>query len=108
MVWTAIMLMGLATLFGWFPLWKSSTLSPDSIQRRAFWTGMGASVPLIFIALLPDLRGALFVATISVLVIVSVALRWTRHVKVRGTVYSADPDRRRPDRPPALSDKARD
>lgn len=102
LVWIAVGLVGFATVFGWIPLWKSSTLSPDSIQRRVFWTGMVGSLPLVFLALLPDVRGAVFVVACSALVIVMIALRWTRHVKIGQRIYGASPERHRPDRPPVL------
>ena len=106
--WIATVLVVFATVFGWVPLWKSSTLSPDSIQRRVFWTGMAGSLPLVFLAMLPDVRGAIFVVTCSALVIVMIALRWTRHVKIGQRIYGATSERHCPDRPPVLTDDGRE
>jgi len=86
-----------------FPLWKSATLSPDSIERRTYWTGLIVGLVLMFIACIPDWT----LAVISVLVIgvafVSVALRWTNHFKVNGRVYAMNSSNGKPDRPPALA-----
>lgn len=48
--WAGIALMGLGTLAGSFPLWKSATLSPDSIQRRVYWVGSSSSAVRFSIA----------------------------------------------------------
>ena len=87
----------------WFPLWKSARLSPDSIQRRVYWTCSTLAALFCFLAELPDLQAGLFIGTGVGLTLVAIALYWTNHVKVRGRVYSALPSNRRPDRPPALS-----
>jgi len=98
-----MVLIGLAVVGGWFPLWKSARLSPDSIQRRVYWTCSTLAALFCFLAELPDLQAGLFIGTGVGLTLVAIALYWTNHVKVRGRVYSALPSNRRPDRPPALS-----
>ena len=100
--WTAMAFMGLALIAGWFPLWKSARLSPDSIQRRGYWACTVTCVFLLFISQVTDWKAATIVSSAISLGMIGVALRWTRHVKIRGRVYAADPGMRRPDRPPAL------
>ena len=102
--WIAISLIGLATVGGMFPLWKSATLSPDSIERRVYWTGCAIGVALLFTSQLPDWKSATILAVAMGLGLVIVALKWTNHVKVGGRIYSVFSSNRRPDRPPALRD----
>jgi hypothetical protein len=53
-----------------FPLYKTATLSPDAIQRRTYWTSCALGAALLYIALLPDWRFALFVsAAVSAVVV---------------------------------------
>lgn len=85
-----------------FPLWKSATLSPDSIQRRVYWTGTVIAVVLLFLSALPDWRSAVFVSAITAVVMVTIALRWTKHLKIGGRTYGTRRNRT-PDRPPALT-----
>jgi hypothetical protein len=54
--WTGFSIIAFGAIGGMFPLWKSATLSPDSIQRRVYWAGCGAGVLVLFLAQLPDLR----------------------------------------------------
>lgn len=106
--WSGIVLMGLATLGGWFPLWKSSRLSPDAIQRRVYWIGGSLSAVMFFLSQLPDWKAGLFFGICMALGLVAIAFNWTGHVKIGGRIYAAFPNLRRPDRPPALSKDAHD
>ena len=83
-------------------LWKSATLSPDSIQRRVWWTGCVTGTILLGLSQLPDWRSALFVSIGFTLALLAVALFWTNFVKINGRIYAAFHLQRRPDRPPAL------
>lgn len=100
--WIALSIIGLATIGSMFPLWRSATLSPDSIERRVYWTGCVVGVALLFVSQLPDWRSASFLAVATGLGLVVIALKWTNHVKVGGRVYASSISNRRPDRPPAL------
>ena len=91
----------LGTLLGMFPLWRSATLSPASIQRRFYWTGSIVGPLLMFVSQLPDWRSGLFVALASLAVLVLVAYRFTSHLKLGGRIYEYMRDPRRPDPPPA-------
>lgn len=90
-------------LLGMFPLWKSRSLSPASIQRRCYWTGCLGGPLLMFVSQLPDWRSGLFVALASLFVVVVTAYRFTSHLKIGGRVYEFMRDSRRPDPPPALA-----
>lgn len=105
--WVGIALMGLGTLAGSFPLWKSSSLSPDSIKRRVYWASVSMAAVMFFLSQLPDWRSGLFFGICIALGLVAIAFTWTGHIKVAGRVYSASPTLRRPDRPPALSGETR-
>jgi hypothetical protein len=83
-----------------FPLWRSRTVSPDSIMRRTYWTGTTIAMVFMFLAEWPDWKGGLFVAIATALVMVSLALRFSRHIKIRGKVYGM-PGTDVPDRPPS-------
>jgi MFS family permease len=93
----------LGTVSGMFPLWRSRTLSPASIQRRCFWTGSIGGPLLMFVSQLPDWRSGLFVALATLSVLVLVAYRFTSHLKIGGRIYEYMRDPRRPDPPPALA-----
>lgn len=98
---------GLAAIAGgltlsMFPLWKSATLSPDSIERRVWWTGCVTGTILLGLSQLPDWRSALFVSIGLALALLAVALFWTNFVKINGRIFAAFHLQRRPDRPPAL------
>jgi hypothetical protein len=101
--WAVPALLFLGLVGGWFPLWKSARLSPDSIQRRVYWTCTAAAAVLCLLAELPDWRAALFVSIGVTLALFAVALNWTSHVKIGGRIYAMFPNLRRPDRRPALS-----
>lgn len=101
--WAVPALLFLGVVGGWFPLWKSARLSPDSIQRRVYWTCSTLAALFCFLAELPDWRAGLFIGVGVALALVAVALNWTGHVKIGGRKYAASPNNRRPDRPPALS-----
>ena len=99
----SIVSLAVGGLCSMFPLWKSATLSPDSIQRRTYWAGSAATVVLLFLAFLPDWQLAMFVSIFMGLALFTVAGMWTNHVKIRGRIYAGLPSNRRPDRPPALA-----
>jgi len=86
-----------------FPLWKSTTLSPDSIERRTYWTGMGTGLTLCFAACAPDWRLAVFSTLILGIGAVVIAFFKSNHIKINGRIYAADASKREPDRPPALA-----
>ncbi len=98
--YVAIVALGAAAIFSSFPLWKSATLSPDSIQRRVWWTCCAIATVSAFIWQLPRWGTGLFAAVLLALALVAVAGRWTTFIKINGRVYAASP---RPDRPPALA-----
>ncbi len=102
MVWfcSAMACIGFRAVGGWFPLRKSSTLSPDSIQRRVYWSGCAAGLLLLFIGQLPDWRAATFITAAMGLGVVATAVQFTNHLRIRGRTYAAFP---KPDRPPALA-----
>ncbi len=91
----------LGGLFGMFPLWKSRTLSPASIQRRFYWTVSIGGPLLMFVSQLPDWRAGLLVALASLFVMVLIAYRFTSHIKLGGRIYEFMRDPKRPDPPPA-------
>lgn len=103
LMWVGFALLGIGTVGGWFPAWKSARLSPQSIQRRTYWTGCVLAVPMLFLSLLPDLTAALFGGVGMALGMIAIAFRWTGHIKIGNRIYAASPSLRVPDRPPALS-----
>jgi len=103
--YAALIAIGAGTLFSTFPLWKSATLSPDSIERRVWWTGCAIGIPLLFLSQLPDWRGGLFVSIMGALTLVAIAFFWTNRIKVNGRIYAAFHLQRRPYRPPALGEE---
>lgn len=106
--WLGIALMGFGTLAGWVPLWKSSTLSPESIKRRVYWVSVSMAAVMFFLSQLPDWRSGLILGIGMALGLVAIAFKWTGHIKLGGRVYSAFPNLRRPDRPPVLRNETRD
>ncbi len=90
------------TVTSLFPLWASRTLSPAAVQRRCYWTGAVVGTVLLFAAVLPDWRSAVFVSLCAALVLVVVAYRFTAHIRLNGRVYAYMRDPRQPDPPPAL------
>ncbi|WP_445167171.1 hypothetical protein ACTXG7_25685 [Mycolicibacterium sp. Dal123E01] len=86
-----------------FPLWKSATLSPDSIERRVYWTGCAVGTPLLFLSQLPAWPQGLFFAIGTAVALLAIAFQWTNHIKINGRIYSVFNNNRRPDRPPALA-----
>jgi hypothetical protein len=94
----AIVLGGLGAMLPW----KSRRLSTASIQRRIYWTCTTVGTLLLFAAVLPDWRSALFVSACAALVMVGTAWRFTSHLKVGGRIYAARAYHRKPDPPPAL------
>ncbi len=98
--------LALGTVLSLSPLWKSATLSPDSIQRRMFWTGSALAVVLFFLASLPNWPSGLFVSVATAVAIVAIAFKSTNHIKINGRIYAMPPSKRAPDRPPALAPDA--
>ena len=101
--YTAVAALACGTLLSSFPLWKSATLSPDSIERRVWWTGCAIAIPLMFLSQLPNWHGGLFVAIMASVTLVGIAFFWTNRIKINGRIYAAFSLNRRPDRPPALA-----
>lgn len=101
--WLALSGLVLGTVLSWFPLWKSATLSPDSIRRRVYWIGCGVAVLAMFLSAVPDWPSAVFASGATALALVVLAWRWTNHLKINGRVWAASAADRRPDRPPALA-----
>lgn len=102
--WFAILLIGLAGVSALFPLWKSAHLSPESIQRRGYWTCSALCSGMMFLSQWPDWRSGLFGGICIALGLIAVAFTWTSLIKIRGRVYTGNPSLRSPDRPPALGD----
>jgi hypothetical protein len=86
-----------------FPLWRSATLSPDSMKRRIFWTGTAIASVSMFPAVWPNWKLGVATSILVALAMTSIAARFTRHIKIRGKVYGVQhndgPDRR-PSRAP--------
>lgn len=74
---------------GSFPLWKSATLSPDSIERRVYWPCSSVVIVVGFVSQLPYWQGAIVVGACSALALTCIAFYWTNHVKIGGRVYAA-------------------
>ncbi|WP_163696969.1 hypothetical protein [Mycolicibacterium sarraceniae] len=102
LAYAAIGALGVGAIFSSFPLWKSATLSPDSVERRVWWTCCAATAVLLFFSQLPDWRSGLFVSIMTAVALFFVAGFWTNFVKINGRVYGAF-SQGRPDRPPALA-----
>lgn len=98
--WSAMACISIGAIGGWFPLWKSATRSPDSIQRRVYWSGCVTGLLLLFIGQLPDWRAATFITAAMGLGVIATAVQFTNHLRIRGRTYAAFP---KPDRPPALT-----
>ena len=103
LLWVALTALVIGAVGGSVPLWKSATLSPDSIERRVYWPCSAVVVIVGFVAQLPYWPGALFVGGCSALALTCIAFYWTNHIKIDGRVFAAFAHNRRPDRPPALS-----
>lgn len=97
----AIMLAG--AVCSSFPLWKSASLSPDSIERRTFWTGTVVGLVLLFIACVPNWTMAFSLVGGLGFMLVFIAFFKSSHIKIKGRIYAADAHNREPDRPPALA-----
>lgn len=94
--------LGAAAIFSSFPLWKSVTLSPDSIERRVWWTCCAVATVSLFLSQLPDWGLGLFVSVMMAVALFFVAGLWTNFIKINGRVYGAFHSNH-PDRPPALA-----
>lgn len=99
--YSAIAALVVGVIFSSFPPWKSATLSPDSIERRVWWTCSAVATVLLFFAQLPDWRSGLFVSIMTAVAVFFIAGLWTNFIKINGRVYGAF-SHNRPDRPPAL------
>ncbi|MEO3758721.1 hypothetical protein ABGB19_10615 [Mycobacterium sp. B14F4] len=102
-----VFFVGLVTMIlgvvgGMFPLWKSATLSPASIQRRVYWSSCIAGIALMFISQIPQWRSAVLIAGAMSAGVIVIAFGNTSHIKIRGKVYAAYRTLRKPDPPPAL------
>ena len=106
--WIAMGWLAVAIVGSWLPLWKSAVLSPDSIQRRVYWTGSAGFVLTVFVSELPNWRGGLFGAACFGLWMVILALKWGGHLKINGRKFAISARDRRPDRPPVLSSDDQD
>lgn len=71
LVWLAVLALMVGAIGGSTPLWKSTRLSPDSIQRRTYWLCCVLVVVFGFASQLPNIPGALFVAGASALVLLA-------------------------------------
>ncbi|MCX2934957.1 hypothetical protein ORI20_32365 [Mycobacterium sp. CVI_P3] len=100
--YSALVALAAAAIFSNFPLWKSATLSPDSIERRVWWTCCAVATASVFLSQTPQWGRALFASIMLALALVAVAGRWTNFIKIKGRVYGASSNGR-PDRPPALA-----
>ncbi len=100
--WIALVALAAGTTLSMFPLWKSATLSPDSIKRRVWWTGCAVTSISLFLSQLPYWQGGLFAAIMTAVALFFVAGFWTNFIKINGRVYGAF-SHNRPDRPPALA-----
>lgn len=98
--YSALAALAAAAVFSSFPLWKSATLSPDSIERRAWWTCCAVATVLVLLSQLPAWGRGLALSVVTAVVLVIIAGRWTTFIKINGRIYSASI---RPDRPPALA-----
>jgi hypothetical protein len=92
--------LAVAALLSIFPVWRSATVSPDSIKRRTYWTGTTVAVVCSFLAAWPEWLLGLVIAMTMALAMLAIAIRYTSHVKIRGRIYGL-PGNRGPDRPPA-------
>ncbi|MGB3483800.1 MAG: hypothetical protein WBB07_16495 [Mycobacterium sp.] len=90
-----------------FPFWKSAEISPDAIMRRFYWTGTSICTLCIFLYGAPNWGGAVFGSVLFGLCFVFSAFFRSSHIKIRGRIFAASAEHRRPDRPPALSDEKR-
>lgn len=98
---TALAILMGGGLLSMFPLWKSATLSPESIMRRVYWTTAAVGLPLVFCSQLPYWAPASLLTILTAMGWLALALR-AGHIKIDGQVYAMHT---RPDRPPALRDE---
>lgn len=98
----ALIALATGTIFSMFPLWRSATLSPDSIKRRVWWTCCGITIVSLFCSQLPYWQGGVFVSALTGLALFTIAGFWTNFIKINGRVYGAF-TQDRPDRPPVLA-----
>lgn len=97
--WIAISAMVIGFTGSLIPAWRSANLSPESIKRRFYWTGGLLVIPCLVLSDWPYWQGGLFAAAAFFLCLVAIAFFRTGHIKIRGRIYSASSDHRRPDRP---------
>jgi len=101
LVWLAFGAVAIGALGSIFAPWKSRTLSPDSIERRFYWTGCAVGCVLLFCSQLPNVPRGLFGATAAALGLIAIAFLRSNHIKIGGRTYAAFKFLRGPDRPPA-------
>src|ERR1700748_2584996 len=85
-----------------FPVVKSRTLSPASLQRRSYWIGCALALILLFLASLDRWPSNLFLIFVCAAAVVAIAFFRTSHIKINGRILAAYSVLRRPDPPPAL------
>ena len=90
-----------------FPIVKSRTLSPASIQRRSYWIGCTAALILLFAASFDRWPSNLFLITVCATLAVAIAFFRTSHIKINGRIWAAYSVLRREDPPPALRERKR-
>lgn len=91
-----------------FAMWRSARLSPESIKRRCYWAGVSGFLVCLFLSQASDWREGLLAVCVFGFCFVVIAFFRSSHIKIGDTIYAAWPSYRRPDRPPALSEDARD
>jgi hypothetical protein len=107
LMWLGQTALAMGVIGSSFPMWGSTTLSPDSIKRRFHWAGALTFVVSMFLSQLPDWRSATFGGGALLLGVLTSAVYWTNFAKIGGRIYAKSPNRRGPDRPPALSQEPR-
>lgn len=102
LMWIALAALAIGVIGSTHAPFKSRTLSPDSIERRLYWTGCVVACTLVFISQWPDIIRGLFGSVAGGIALAAIAFLRTNHLKIGGLVYAAFDTFRRPDRPPAL------
>ncbi len=106
--WICLIPLAIGYLGSEFALWKSATLSPESIKRRCYWAGVSGFLVCMLLSQIPDWKDGLLAVGLFGLRFLSLAFFRSSHIKIGDTIYAARPSYRRPDRPPALADEAQD
>lgn len=100
MFWFAMAALAIGAVGSTLIPWRSSTLSPDSIERRFFWGGSAAACVLLLFSQSPNWARGAFGAGALAVALVAIAFLRTSHIKIGGRIYAAFPVLREPDRPP--------